>query len=135
MEANSQLGPIRPGIRKRYGDGIFYVGNIAGEAHPVVAEGISMAMQSAWILSQVLLQNQNDVLSGKNLAEVGQAYTKQWDAHFANRIHAAALFAQLAMRPWVVATMLPIMKLFPKILRFGAQLLVEKLNKLYIPSP
>ena len=38
-------GPIRPGIRTRYGDGIFFVGNVAGEAHPIIAEGISMAMQ------------------------------------------------------------------------------------------
>ena len=27
-------GPIQPGIRKRYDKGIFFVGNIAGEAHP-----------------------------------------------------------------------------------------------------
>ena len=40
-------GPIRPGIRDRYADGIFRIGNCAGEAHPIVAEGISMAMQSA----------------------------------------------------------------------------------------
>lgn len=115
-------GPIRPGIRKRYADGVFYVGNIAGEAHPVVAEGISMAMQSAWILSQVLLAHQNEILSGKNAENAGFAYTKQWNAHFANRIHAATLFAQLAMRPSVVATMLPIIKLFPGILTFGAKL-------------
>ena len=115
-------GPIRPGIRRRYADGVFYVGNRAGEAHPIVAEGISMAMQSAWILSQVLLTHQNEILSSKNAAEAGDAYTKQWNAHFANRIHAAALFSQLAMRPWVVATMLPIMKLFPGILTFGAKL-------------
>lgn len=115
-------GPIRPGIRRCYAKGIFFVGNNAGEAHPVVAEGISMAMQSAWILSQVLLKNQNEILLGKNTADAGCAYAKQWSIHFANRIHAAALFAQLAMRPWVVATTLPIMRLFPGILTFGAKL-------------
>ncbi len=40
-------GPIRPGIRAFRRDGIFTVGNAAGEAHPIVAEGISMALQSA----------------------------------------------------------------------------------------
>ena len=31
----------------RYRAGVFFVGNIAGEAHPIIAEGISMAIQSA----------------------------------------------------------------------------------------
>src|SRR5207253_2767244 len=47
-------GPIRPGIRHCGLDGIFLVGNAAGEAHPVVAEGIGMAMQSAWLLCECL---------------------------------------------------------------------------------
>ncbi len=47
-------GPIRPGIRTGYADGLYLAGNIAGEAHPVVAEGISMAMQSAWLLCRRL---------------------------------------------------------------------------------
>ena len=45
-------GPIHPGIRRRYADGIFFTGNIAGEAHPVIAEGISMAIQSSGLLAQ-----------------------------------------------------------------------------------
>ena len=115
-------GPIRPGIRKRYANGIFYVGNIAGEAHPIVAEGISMAIQSAWVLAQVLLARQYEILSDKNTANAGEDYTKKWDLHFANRIHFAAVFAQLAMRPWAVNTLLPIVKLFPSILTLGAKL-------------
>jgi flavin-dependent dehydrogenase len=115
-------GPIRPGIRRRYADGVFFVGNIAGEAHPVVAEGISMAMQSAWLLSQILLVRQDEILSGKKYADAGQDYTKQWNAHFSNRIYAAALFAQLVMRPKTIRMLLPILKLFPTILTFGAKL-------------
>ena len=42
-------GPIRPGIRSCYASGIFRVGNAAGEARPAVAEGITMALQSAWL--------------------------------------------------------------------------------------
>lgn len=115
-------GPIRPGIRKRYENGIFYVGNIAGEAHPVVAEGISMALQAAWLLSEVLLKRQDEVMAGNDLAAAGKEYSEQWSAHFANRIHAANVFAQLAMRPWVVAVLLPIIKRFPSILTLGAKL-------------
>lgn len=115
-------GPIKPGIRKCYADGIFYIGNIAGEAHPIVAEGISMAMQSAWILSQILLLHQNEILSGHHHIAIGKYYTKLWNKHFASRIYAASMFAQIAMRPWASNRILPILKLFPGILTFGAKL-------------
>lgn len=116
-------GPIRPGIRNCYKDNIFYVGNIAGEAHPIIAEGISMAMQSAWLLSQSLIAHQKDILAGKGFNEAGAEYTKQWHQHFASRIQAAALFARLAMMPsWTVSLMGPVLKQFPSILTLGAKL-------------
>lgn len=114
------VGPIRPGIRKRYADGMFFVGNIAGEAHPVVAEGISMAMQSAWLLSQLLIERQSEINS--SLDTTGQSYTKQWDHSFSHRIYAASLFAQIAMRPRMVASLLPLLRWFPGILTLGATL-------------
>jgi flavin-dependent dehydrogenase len=115
-------GPIRPGIRQCYNEGIFFVGNSAGEAHPIVAEGISMAMQSAWLLSQILIRRQKDMSTEKGRLAVGKEYSKQWHKHFATRIHAAALFAQIAMRPWSQATMLLLVKRFPVLLTFGAKL-------------
>lgn len=116
-------GPIRPGIRCCYKDQRFFVGNLAGEAHPVVAEGISMAMQSAWLLSQTLIAHKNEILTSKGLNNAGADYTKQWRKHFVTRIHAAAVFAQLAMmRPWANSLLLPLVKQFPGILTFGAKL-------------
>lgn len=115
-------GPIRPGIRTRYADGIFFVGNIAGEAHPVVAEGISMAMQSAGLLAKLLIARRKDILTNREFSAVGRDYSKKWNSQFAKRIRAAALFAQLAIRPQAVALLLPIIKQFPGILTYGAKL-------------
>jgi flavin-dependent dehydrogenase len=125
-------GPIRPGIRARYDSGIFFVGNIAGEAHPVVAEGISMAMQSAGLLAQLLVARQKEVLNDQNFSDAGRDYTKKWHSHFATRIRAAALFAQLAIRPQAVTLLLPIIKRFPGILTYGAKL-SGKCNNLTLP--
>jgi len=121
-------GPIRPGIRKRYANGIFYVGNIAGEAHPVVAEGISMAMQSAGLMTEILLSNRN-----KSLDKIGKEYTRQWHKHFANRIYVAAVIAQFAMRPWLVNHLLPILKQFPSLLTLGAKL-SGKVTQVVVPQ-
>ena len=115
-------GPIRPGIRRRYADGIFSVGNVAGEAHPIVAEGISMAMQSAWLLCRRLIAAQDDVLAGRALAQAGAGYAAEWSRWFAPRIRVAAVFAHIATRPAFGALLRPVVKGFPGLLTFGAQL-------------
>lgn len=56
------------------------------------------------------------------LNELGKEYGKQWRTHFATRIHAAALFSQIAMRPWSRAVMIQLIKSCPRILTYGAKL-------------
>jgi flavin-dependent dehydrogenase len=115
-------GPIRPGIRKCYDRKFLYIGNIAGEAHPVVAEGISMAMQSAWLLAELLIEHRDSMLSGDKIHLVGKEYSKRWRAHFAARIRFASLFAHVTMRPRVMAVILPLFYLFPRLISFAGKL-------------
>ena len=115
-------GPIRPGIRARYADGIFRVGNVAGEAHPIVAEGISMAMQSAWLLCRRLIGAQDELAAGRALAQVGDRYASEWSSWFAPRLRAAASFAHVTGRPTIGKLLLPVVRRFPGILTLGAQL-------------
>lgn len=106
-------GPLRPGIRPCFSDGIFFVGNAAGEAHPIIAEGISMAIQSAWLLAQLLLAQG---------AAAGPNYARAWRRQFATRVHAAALFASLAMNDSGRATAAQLIRACPAILTWGAAL-------------
>jgi flavin-dependent dehydrogenase len=117
-------GPIRPGVRlfSRHGPGIFLVGNAAGEAHPVVAEGISMAMQSAWLLAERLAAQQDPVRSSLELKAIGRDYAAAWRRSFAPRIRAASLLAQWAMTPAVVKPTLPLLRRFPSVITFVARL-------------
>jgi menaquinone-9 beta-reductase len=108
-------GPIRPGIRRCYADGMFIVGNAAGEAHPVVAEGISMAMQSAWLLTDRLNAASDE-------RSVTRDYARAWRQGFAPRLRAAAVIAHWAMRPRLVTATLPFLQSWPKLLTFGAWL-------------
>jgi flavin-dependent dehydrogenase len=114
-------GPIRPGIRRCGFDRVFLVGNAAGEAHPVVAEGIGMAMQSAWLLCQCLIAAPDNALSGQAVEAVRGDYAAAWRRVVAPRIHAAALLAHWAMRPAAVACVLPLLRLFPGVLTAGAR--------------
>jgi flavin-dependent dehydrogenase len=113
-------GPIRPGIRARFADGVFCIGNAAGEAHPIIAEGISMAMQSAWLLCERLGVRKCRAASSEALGEIGKEYSRDWRRSFGARIRAAKLFAGLAVRPGAVGLLLPVMGWFPGLLTFGA---------------
>ena len=108
-------GPIQPGIRTLYKDGIFAAGNAAGEAHPVVAEGISMAMQGAWLLAELLIARRTQILCG-NINEIGRVYTQAWRRYFAPRLHISAIFAHLAMRPTATKILLPMFQHIPVLL-------------------
>jgi flavin-dependent dehydrogenase len=115
-------GPIRPGIRGGFRSGVFCVGNAAGEAHPVVAEGISMALQSGHLVARRLIEHGDDALAGRRMAAIGHAYSADWRQSFAFRVRAAALFAHLAMRPGAARPLLPLLERFPAILTAGASL-------------
>jgi flavin-dependent dehydrogenase len=107
-------GPIRPGIRPRYQDGIFFAGNLAGEAHPVIAEGISMAVQASDLLVKHLLA------AGPhgNLEGAGAAYGADWLKRFGPRLVAASCFAHAAMKLRGMGAGL--VKHAPAMLRWGA---------------
>ena len=115
-------GPLDPGIRPHSADGVFRVGNVAGEAHPIVAEGISMAIQSGWLLAHRLAKGGEDAKAGHGLETVGRLYAADWARHFAPRIRAAAVFARLAMHPAGASLALPILRRVPTLLTFGAAL-------------
>ena len=89
-------GPLRPGARSLYRDGIFAIGNAAGEAHPIVGEGIAMAMRSAALLCEPLSAALKSSYSPRAVAG---AYTLAWWRAFGVRLHASLLFGRLAMRP------------------------------------
>jgi flavin-dependent dehydrogenase len=125
------LGPIRPGIRKAYAEGAFFVGNAAGEPHPIVAEGISMAIQSAWLLCKGLISSGSN-LSAAGTREVGYDFQAEWSSAFASRISAAALFAWLALHPAATTVTRPVMKSFPKLLRLGA--IFSGKSRICVPS-
>lgn len=113
-------GPIRPGIRPRYADDTFRVGNVAGEAHPVIAEGISMALQSSWLLCRAL--EGIDLHDPAARAEAGGRYAAAWRRQFAARIRAANAFAQVAMRPRTFRHVGGVIEMAPALLTLGARL-------------
>jgi menaquinone-9 beta-reductase len=116
-------GPIQPGIRMpRHGGAIFRIGNAAGEAHPIIGEGISMALQSAWLLCACLEPHRAMLLSGGSQRQIQREYAAAWRRHFAHRIRLASVFAHLAMRPAMASRLLPLLRSRPGLLTWAARL-------------
>jgi flavin-dependent dehydrogenase len=109
-------GPLRPGIRSLYRDGAFAIGNAAGETHPIVGEGVAMAMRSAALLCEPLSAA---LKSGRPARSVAQAYTLAWWRAFGVRVHASRLFGRIAMNP---AAMERLIRVAPRLLTFAAAL-------------
>lgn len=116
------VGPLRPGIRLyKTQHEFFLIGNAAAEAHPIIGEGISMAMQSAWLLcEQLLAQGRTQPAAGWRQAR--KAYIHAWRKNFSMRLRLATVFAHLAMRPRVGAALLPLLQRWPGAITRSASL-------------
>ncbi len=113
-------GPLAPGVRIAADDPVFRVGNAAGEAHPILGEGMSMALQSAALLC-LRLAACKGVPDAARQAEVRQAYAHEWRQTFEPRLRLAALFAHAAMRPASASAMMMLTRLWPGLLTRGAR--------------
>jgi flavin-dependent dehydrogenase len=116
-------GPLNPGIRVDAHDKPFRIGNAAGEAHPIIGEGISMALQSARLLAQYLLaRGRPDGAGVAEQRDVSRRYAAHWRRQFEPRLVFAAGFAHLAMQPRTTVPLLGLARAWPGLLTLGARI-------------
>ena len=116
-------GPLKPGVHLAAGDGIFKIGNAAGEAHPILGEGMSMALQSAALLGAVLLGPGGNApaADGASQAVLLRRYAAAWRQAFIPRVRLAAGFAHLAMSPRGAPALMTVLRVWPGLLTRGAR--------------
>ena len=114
------VGPLRPGVRLQYPAGVMPVGNAAGESHPLIGEGISMALQSSALLVDMLTQRRCAPIDVAAALHQQVVYQAAWRAAFAPRLRLAALYAQVAMRPALARPALGVLRRWPTLLTHAA---------------
>jgi flavin-dependent dehydrogenase len=118
-------GPLRTGIRTFGRDGLFAVGNAAAEIHPVVAEGISMAIQSSALLCEQLIARpelrRNDASHAIAFGAARADYARAWRTNFSQRLRVAAVFARVFSQPTSTRIVTTLLKRFPELLSEGAR--------------
>ena len=116
-------GPIDPGLRIGRSDEVFCIGNAAGEAHPILGEGISMALQSAALLCRHLLADAAFVGAPTAAAQavLQHRYAADWQREFAPRLRLAAAFAHATMHRRSATLLTALLRRWPGLLTRGAR--------------
>ena len=115
------VGPIRPGIRIDLEPDTFRVGNAAGEAHPLIGEGIGIALQSAGLLAGHLLSQPAAALDRRRTHDLNRRYAASWRGAFAARLRFAAWCAHTAMHPTLAASAQTLLQRWPALLTHAAR--------------
>ena len=121
-------GPLDPGQHLQTSDHVFSIGNAAGEAHPILGEGLSMALQSAALLCHRLVAEDSGAGQRRTApaaalhAGLQSRYVADWQAAFRPRMRWAAAFAHTAMRPQPAALLMAALRWWPGLLTHGARL-------------
>lgn len=116
------VGPLCPGTNRTAAGPLFRVGNAAGESHPLIGEGIGMALQSAVLLAHALTRRSPTAIKTRDVLDVQRRYEAAWHQEFSRRLHVAALFAHIAMRPRVTRAARALLSRWPSLLTAAARL-------------
>ncbi len=133
------VGPIRPGVRveeplARGLAGVFRVGNAAGESHPLIGEGITMALHAAALLSRRLAGEPPGMIDEARARAMQEGYALDWREAFGTRLRVAAAYSQLAMRPLLAGGAGAALRLWPGLLTEAARL-ADKARPAVLPPP
>lgn len=115
------VGPLRLGFGAPAGSGMLGVGNAVVEAHPLIGEGICMALQSAALLAS-LVGSRPSSIDATLIRKVEGRYVRACRRAFAWRIYWARCCAQVAMRRSAAAPLAAVMQAWPRSLTCAARL-------------
>ena len=103
-------GNIYFGKRDIVNEGIFYIGDTAGVIAPMVGDGIGMAVQSANLVSEILIRNK--LAQGKS----GNEYENEWKNMFVRRISLAGIIQKCVLNNSFRIPGINMVSLFPSVL-------------------
>ena len=99
---------------------ILMIGDTAGLIHPLCGNGMAMAVHSAKIVAQLLLDFTNNEV--KTREELENNYIKLWNFNFKKRLKTGRLLAKILLRPKLSEVLMHILIVFP----FMLNLIIKK---------
>lgn len=93
---------------------ILMCGDTAGMIHPLCGNGMSMAIRSAQLVSQLIIRYFNGKITSRK--ELEETYAKAWNKEFKLRLKAGRIIASLFKKYSFSEFMMSVLKSFPKLL-------------------
>ncbi|WDF61840.1 NAD(P)/FAD-dependent oxidoreductase [Flavobacterium sp. KACC 22758] len=93
---------------------IIMIGDTAGLIHPLCGNGMAMAVHSAKIASELILEYYSDDKASREVLE--KKYTKEWKKHFGKRIWMGRILARILTHRTITGVFTSITASFPKLL-------------------
>ncbi len=94
-------------------DHIFMIGDSAGMIHPLAGNGMAMAIHSAKLISELLINK--DILNEENRTTIETDYVNIWNQTFHSRLQTGRRIQRLLLSPTATKVSLKAAKLFPNI--------------------
>ena len=95
-------------------DHILMIGDTAGLIHPLCGNGMAMAIHSAKIVSELVIQFYNNEIKSRN--ELEKKYIEQWNFNFKDRLKMGRLLSDILQKPLLSAFLMRILVAFPAML-------------------
>ncbi|TRX29630.1 NAD(P)/FAD-dependent oxidoreductase [Flavobacterium franklandianum] len=93
---------------------ILMIGDTAGLIHPLCGNGMAMAIHSAKIVSELILEfSENTIRSRKELEE---KYTQAWNAHFKSRLRMGRFLSKILLSQKLTTFLMQLLAIFPFVL-------------------
>ncbi|MFZ0598584.1 MAG: FAD-dependent oxidoreductase, partial [Flavobacterium sp.] len=93
---------------------ILMIGDTAGLIHPLCGNGMAMAIHSAKIASELILDYYSDKKISRALLE--KNYTQQWNIHFGKRLFMGRILAKILTHKTITNVLFAVVASFPGIL-------------------
>ncbi|RWX00387.1 NAD(P)/FAD-dependent oxidoreductase [Flavobacterium cerinum] len=93
---------------------ILMIGDTAGLIHPLCGNGMAMAIHSAKIASELVVNFNKGIITSRK--ELEKKYIKEWNRNFGKRMHTGKLLAKALQRPAISRVLFSFIFLWPRLL-------------------
>lgn len=93
---------------------ILMIGDTAGLIHPLCGNGMAMAIHSAKIVSELVIDFLNNTINSRKNLE--KKYTQEWNTHFKSRLKTGRFLSKILQKEKLTTFLMQLIAIFPFLL-------------------
>ena len=93
---------------------ILMIGDTAGLIHPLCGNGMAMAIHSAKIVSELIIEYLDNKISSRKILE--EKYTREWNTNFKSRLATGRFLSKILRKENLASILMQLLAIFPFLL-------------------